>query len=588
MMSERGYEELPSTLGGRTDTRAVAAKLLCGGRKPIIDLNGPWQASPDREGRGRSFLRKLEAGQTGAPDLPGGGDFEDWERQHLPSSWNCQDEGFAQYEGGFWFYRALGPVARQDEERLVLHFGAANYETLVFVNGGLVASHRGGFTPFSADVTAELRADSPNSLLVWVDSALPTTLPLPAAEPCFNYGGIHRDIGIYRLPEVHVTDWSLGVDKKGQIVISLALNLPLRLPLDLKIGKLLDKTFLTRPDGGLEAKLDIAPDRWSPETPRLYEVDILCGHDAIHERIGFRQIEVQGRELLLNGRKLFLRGISIHEESAEHGCSMTREERLAALRLAAELNCNFVRLAHCPHSGEMAALADELGILLWEELPIRLARDEGAACSLEQAKAELLELLKRDRNRASVAIWALDNEVPEDPAATDLLIALVEAARAADPSRPIAASCLVDAKKLLVSKKLAAAVDVVALDDLPGWNRNEPGFLDKALEGEVDKPLVLRDIGLHGLLETEEGSGLRWTEDYQAEVFGRQLDALLSTRKLAGASPWALYDFCRPRPGSLDPEIQAKKGLVESDRATKKKAFHLVGERYAERRDGHH
>ena len=116
-------------------------------------------------------------------------------------------------------------------------------------------------------------------------------------------------------------------------------------------------------NGAGEVVFDAKPELWTPEKPKLYDVKVTCGTDTVSDRVGFREIRVNGRDILLNGEPVFLRGISCHEDSVENGKGLTREERIENIRIAKELGCNFMRLAHYPHNEEMAKLADELGLL---------------------------------------------------------------------------------------------------------------------------------------------------------------------------------------------------------------------------------
>ena len=105
------------------------------------------------------------------------------------------------------------------------------------------------------------------------------------------------------------------------------------------------------------------------------------------------------------GKEIFLKGISCHEESVENGKALSIDEIRENLKIAKELGCNFVRLAHYPHSRETARLADELGMMLWEEIPVYWAIDFGNPETFADAQNQMTELILRDWRRASVIIW---------------------------------------------------------------------------------------------------------------------------------------------------------------------------------------
>ncbi len=142
---------------------------------------------------------------------------------------------------------------------------------------------------------------------------------------------------------------------------------------------------------------------WSPEKPKLYDVTISTGDDTLTDKIGFRTIETRGTQILLNGKPIFLRGISIHEEAPfRSGRAFSAEDDLTLLNWAKELGCNYVRLAHYPHNETMTRLADKLGLLVWSEIPVYWDIDWSNPATLANAEQQLKENIARDQNRASI------------------------------------------------------------------------------------------------------------------------------------------------------------------------------------------
>ena len=170
---------------------------------------------------------------------------------------------------------------------------------------------------------------------------------------------------------------------------------------------------------------------WSPENPVLYDVEIQCGQDKLTDRVGFRTIAASGAKILLNGKPVFLRGVCIHEENPLRGgraWSGTTPGCCWAGRRS--LNCNFVRLAHYPHNEHMARLADKLGIMVWEEIPVYWTIQWTNPDTLKLARRQLADMIARDQNRASVIVWSEANETPVSDARTRFLKTLVNDARA--------------------------------------------------------------------------------------------------------------------------------------------------------------
>ena len=178
-------------------------------------------------------------------------------------------------------------------------------------------------------------------------------------------------------------------------------------------------------------------ERWSPENPRLYKVEFTAGDDHLTDDVGFRTIEVQGDQILLNGKSIFLRGVNIHAEAPyRSGRAWSEQDASTLLGWAKELHCNFVRLAHYPHDEHMTRLADKLGILVWSEIPVYWSIDWTNQHTYDVAKQQLDEMIRRDRNKASVILWSMSNETPVSDARTAFIGKL--AARGA-PAGPHAA-----------------------------------------------------------------------------------------------------------------------------------------------------
>src|SRR5690554_7119533 len=179
---------------------------------------------------------------------------------------------------------------------------------------------------------------------------------------------------------------------------------------------------------------------------------VIFQENRITDYTGFREIRVAGTEILLNGKPVFLKGICYHEESVTNGKALSEEEIIENIKLAKELGCNYIRLAHYPHSGQTARLADRLGVMLWEEIPVYWAIDFTNRETYRDAENQLTELITRDKNRPSVIIWSVGNENPDTDARFRFMNSLVQKAKKLDPTRPVSAACLVDHVKLRLAR----------------------------------------------------------------------------------------------------------------------------------------
>ncbi|HEY4788663.1 MAG TPA: glycoside hydrolase family 2 TIM barrel-domain containing protein, partial [Bacteroidales bacterium] len=285
----------------------------------------------------------------------------------------------------------------------------------------------------------------------------------------------------------------------------------------------------------------------------------------------------------LNGKPVFLRGICIHEENPiRGGRAYSKEDAQMLLGWAKELNCNYVRLAHYPHSEYMARLADEMGILVWEENPVYWTILWDNQATFENAKTQLSDLITRDKNRASVIIWSMANETPVSEARTNFLKNLAGVARSLDSTRLISAAMEVhtnpgDPLTKIVEDPFAPYVDIVNFNEYVGWYDGLPEKCDKInWVIKYNKPVMISEFGADALQGLHGDSLSRWTEEYQEDLYKRTLKMLSKIPQFRGVSPWILCDFRSPR--RVLPNIQDgwnRKGLV-GENGTKKKAFFVL------------
>ena len=193
-----------------------------------------------------------------------------------------------------------------------------------------------------------------------------------------------------------------------------------------------------RPLRSRRSKLEL----WSPETPKLYKVELASGsgeqQDKLTDDIGFRDIRVDGTRILLNGKAIFLQGVNVHAEAPYRtGRVCTDDDVKNIFGFLKDLNANFVRLAHYPHDERMEREADRDGIMIWSEIPVwqHISFDKPEVYA--KAVAMLNEMIRRDRNKASVILWSVSNETPNNPTRTEFLTNLANEARRLDPTRPI-------------------------------------------------------------------------------------------------------------------------------------------------------
>jgi len=555
--------------------------------------------------------RFMRADVTGAEAT----DFDDsgWTAATLPHTFNAVDgeAGGAYYRGPAWYRRTLDLSA--GPQRRFIEFDGAALVADVWLNGRHAGRHEGGYARFRLDVT-ELAHAGRNTLAVRVDnSTTPTVAPLGGDFTVF--GGLYRGVRLVETAPVHIgllDHGGPGVSVAGEVLPSasarLRVSAQLRNELDVSrqvvlrltlrdakgrtvLGKRQPMTLAAHADAAVNASLQLAnPHLWQGVAdPYLYRltVELLQGDDvldAIQLPVGFRTVALDpARGFLLNGKPYALHGVNyFHPGRPGHGLAVGDAEIDEDFRILKELGVTALRLVHFQHPQRVYERADELGLVLWTEIPLNAAMDEGERFRANLGQ-QLSELIQQNRQHASVAIWGLGNEVyRSDEPVRALLASLHAQARREDPQRLTAYAhcCAPDDHPMALQT------------DLTGYNRYW-GWYDGALT----------DIGpwadaLHARLPTraiaisEYGAGASalqqqdppqrpkpggsWhPEQYQA-LFHEAYWAQIHARPwLAGSFVWLAFDHASAGRNEGDKPGVNDKGLVSYDRKLLKDAYHL-------------
>ena len=561
-------------------------------------LDGPWHHIVDPYDSGyydfHRMPRKDGYFKNAHPGSPPNAlveyDFSRTATLQVPGDWNSQRPELFFYEGTVWYQRDFAYHPKPGT-RVFLYVGAANYFSRVWVNGREVCEHEGGFTPFDGEVT-DLLADGNNFVVISVDNTRRADGVPALATDWWNYGGLTRDVKLVEVPEVFIGDYSLHLKAgtadqvEGWVALRGATG---PAPVRLLIPELnVDLGLTTDPSGRAPIAFS-APGlaRWSPESPKLYDVELSSGSDRLRDSVGFRTIEVRGTDILLNGRPVFLRGVCIQGEAPyRSGRAWSDDDARTLLGWARSLHANFVRLAHYPHDERMLRLADQMGLMVWSEMPVYWVIDWSNPATLANAQRQLNEMIARDRNRAAVLIWSVGNEAPVTPARRQFMGTLARTARSLDPTRLVSAACLAHSVGNVTSidDPLGADLDVLGCNEYIGWYERKPADADRVeWRTPYDKPLVISEFGADAKSGLHGDPSQRWTEEYQADVYAHQFRMLDKISFLRGMTPWILMDFRSPRRPLIGIEDNYnRKGLV-SDQGDKKQAFGLLQKYYEQK-----
>ncbi|MEX0721940.1 MAG: glycoside hydrolase family 2 TIM barrel-domain containing protein [Balneolaceae bacterium] len=515
----------------------------------------------------------------------------DWDNSptiKVPGDWNHQEDKFEYYEGSVWYRKVFSYEKSKADNRVFLHFGGANYEAHVYLNGKKLGVHVGGFTPFQYEVTDLLKDE--NSLVLMVNNNRHADGVPTLNTDWWNYGGITRDVLLFEENQAFVSDYLIQLDPANHKSIKGFVHLEGELvqpELTISIpGLNISETFAADENGKAAFNINAEDlDYWSPENPKLYDVKISHNGKLLQDKIGFRTIRTEGSKILLNDEQVYLKGISIHEENPYRvGRANSREDAELLLGWAKELGCNYVRLAHYPHNEHMIEVANEIGLMVWEEIPVYWTIQWENEETFQNAEDQLSAMMNRDKNSAATIIWSLANETPVSEMRNDFLFKLAKKARTIDNTRLLSAAMETHSESdapltQIVEDKLAEVVDLVSFNQYLGWYNGLP---DKANQVDwvipYDKPVIISEFGAGALAGFHGDSLTRWSEEYQADTYVQNLNMIKNIPNIAGISPWILVDFRSPRRHlSNIQDGWNRKGVISSE-GEKKQAFFVLQE----------
>lgn len=508
----------------------------------------------------------------------------------VPGVWNTLSD-WLHYEGAAWYHRRF-TVGECRAMRITLL--AVTQQAHVWLDGEPLGEHYGGHLPFTFMMQPE---SGVHDLVVRVDNRHDMTSTIPSAHlDWFRYGGITRPVLVEELDAPgHVASMRLIPDldqSAGLLKVRAELaNLSERALADdyvLTVDGVPIKSELVRlPVSGstvvaFSVRLEgIQP--WEPGHPRLYEVALRYGGDELRERVGFRRITVQGRQLHLNGQPLFIKGVNRHEDHPEWGCALPEHLMARDLDLIQELGANAVRGSHYPNDQRFLDMCDERGILFIEEIPLWQFSGEQMAIGLlaDRARAMMWAMVERDVSHPCIMAWSMLNEcatqTPELRVAAEQLLDTV---RQIDDTRPVTYATHRADEDICFDLG-----DFACLNAYYGWYRHDltwAEFLDRMSHHLGDQPLIVSEFGaggLYGYRTAEED--VVWSEEYQRKVLCDSIRLFMQREDCAGFFIWQFCDTRTDRGQDgrfalMRPRHMNNKGLVDEFRR-KKLAFDAVG-----------
>lgn len=574
--------------------------------RTMINLNKGWR-----------FSRAC----TALPDrLPA-----DWERVDLPHTWNAVDghDGNGSYDRGLGWYVRTFETPRQPLSggRVFVEIPAAGQQAVVYVNGCEVCAHEGGYSTFRADITDVCKKEGENLLAMACSNENKTNVYPQSADFTF-YGGLYRGVSLISVPKTHfeLMYWGssgLKVTAKPtpcggaefaleSWVVNADENFTVQYCICDADGK--EVAYGVRPADSTAVKIYV-PDAvlWDCDHPYLYTVTAILqrrneAYDMVSARVGVRSFSCDpDKGFILNGVPTPLRGVSRHQDVLYKGNALTREDHYRDAKIIKELGANTIRLAHYQHSQDFYDACDELGFVVWAEIPFISVMSPDPAAH-ENCITQLKELVWQNYNHPSICFWGISNEILIGGISEQLVENHKELNALCKELDPTRLTTIAHVTMTPEDSPVHHITDVESYNHYFGWyggkmEDNGP-WLDAFHKKYPEICLGLSEYGCEGII-TYHGPNPAckdYSEEYQA-LYHEHMAKVLNERPwLWSSHVWNMFDFGCAARNEGGVAGRNNKGLVTMDRLTKKDSYyiykaywnkepmvHLCGKRYAQR-----
>jgi beta-glucuronidase len=547
-----------------------------------LSLSGIWQFKKDTAGVGEK--ENWQAGLKNSQAIA------------VPGSWNEQFTDSRDYLGLVWYEKETYIPNGWKGQKIVLRIGSANYAAKIWINGSPLGKHEGGHLPFAFDISTHVKWGAANRITIQIENILkPSRVPTGGAVAgglfssfpranfdFFPYAGLNRDVILYTTPttnsikditvktgftnttgNVEVTVVAEGNARQGKIVVSGNGQ-------NIEANFTISTTQNRQSNSAIAANISIPTVRlWSPEDPFLYKIDVTLSDgknntDHYTLETGVRTISATNKQVLLNGKPIFLKGFGKHEDFPIFGRGTANPIIVKDYALLKWVGANSYRTSHYPYDEEYMRMADREGILIIDEIPAVGLYFHGDTTELQQRQAMckqyIDELIRRDKNHPSVVMWSIANEPfpeninlsptgvkPADPKSVALFKELFDLVKAKDPTRLAVLVGVMGGPIEWLNLS-----DVVCINRYWGWYTN-PGdiatgaaMLSKELDGlhqQLNKPIIITEFGADTYAGMHADQAEMFTEEYQTEFIKAYLDVADSKDYMAGMHVWAFSDF---------------------------------------------
>ncbi len=575
--------------------------------RDVKELSGVWRFKVDKNNEG---LEKewFKAPLKGTVLMP------------VPSSYNdiTQDPRIRDHIGMVWYEREFFIPKSWLGKRIFVRVGSASHTAMVFINGNKIVEHKGGFLPFEGEITDFVSFGKENRITIMVDNTLTWDI-LPPGEvrliedqihpkgyrvqeyffDFFNYSGIHRPVKIYAVPQDYIKDITVRTKIQGkQGIIEYEIDYSGKGDIDISV---MDEDN-NKIGEAKSVKGTIVIDNarfWEPGNPYLYSFQVRTFVDGELEDsytlpIGIREIKVEGKRFLINGKPFYFKGFGKHEDSNIRGKGLDQVINIKDFNLLKWIGANSFRTSHYPYSEEILYLADMYGIVVIEEAPavgmnafmgrMKIFTEERVGKkTLDHHLKVMEELIARDKNHPCIVMWSVANEPASfEEESEEYFRKVIEKTKELDPTRPVT---LVESSRY-EETKASKYVDVVCVNRYYSWYTDSGNLdvieiqLEKELKGwyeKFKKPIILSEFGADSIVGFHSDPPLMFTEEYQKEMIERFVKVLDKLDFIIGEHIWNFADFATKQ--QVFRVLGNRKGVFTRERQPKFVA-HFLKERW--------
>lgn len=546
-----------------------------------------------------------------------------WEMVDFPHTWNGYDgqDGGDDYFRGTCMYskpvrRALLPKA----DRYYIEFQGTNSEATLYINRNEVATHKGGYSTWRADITDALYGDEISTFLIKVDNKITEDM-YPCEMDFPNYGGVYRDVNIICVNESHFAlDYcgSQGIkitptvkgDKADVEIEVFTKNVTPEQKIICVIKSDMGEVIAAKELSAEESKAIVTIENvrlWNGvKDPYLYKAEAYITEnneilDNVSVNFGCRSYYLDAEKgFMLNGERYPLYAVARHQDRWVKGNALSAEDMDEDMSLIRELGANAVRLAHYQHNQYFYDLCDKYGLVVWAEIPYI---NKHVPAAKESTRNQLKELIVQNYNHPSIIVWGLSNELSLADDYDDMTENhkyLNDLAHSLDKTRLTAIGSIASTAE---NDPFIRITDAAAYNLYYGWyggNIEDNGsWLDNFHKLYPDMPIGVSEYGCESL-DWHSGNPVAWdfTEEFHAHFHEELIKQLYTRDYLWVRICWNMFDYAADGRNEGGMPGQNRKGLVTIDRRYKKDAFyaykawlsdepfvHIGGKRYMDRHE---